>query len=220
MSNIEDRFQKLIKEREETTGTKALITEDNPNFYLEKTLDFSILKEITSDQEIVSFLELKMKEIISLQAKSSLYLGKILSEINEELSKKGSPEGVYVKFLEINNMNKTTALRYRKRWELYNLVSSHSKHIIALLSHREIHELYKNQDILEDFYPGMKLEDAKDILQRNVVASAPTMELGFHSFLDNFSFLDKKYQKKIEKLDESKQKIVFDLLQQINNILE
>ncbi|MGL5099367.1 MAG: hypothetical protein ACRC6B_04910, partial [Fusobacteriaceae bacterium] len=101
--------------------------------------DFSYLEEIECDVQIKKFLREKSLQMINLQGNTVLTLGKICHEVAEELGRKGSPEGIYYKWLEFNGLSKNTALRHRKRYELFTLAEEAKlKEIMVLLTVKEI----------------------------------------------------------------------------------
>lgn len=152
---MEERFSNLLnsrkeKQTEKKQEVKAIV---DYNKY-DKYLDFAGLVEISENKDLQDYLKQKTREIVSIQTEDTIKLGEILFDVEKELSRKGSPEASYLKFLDYNGINPKTALRLRKRYELYTLAPEHSKLIISLLSVREIEELYKNKDLLKELNPG------------------------------------------------------------------
>ncbi len=219
---LEDRFNNLLnvrKEEQEKNKSSNTAIVDYKKY--DKYLDFTGVIEITEDNTLQEFLKNKTREIISIQANDTLKLGEILTEVEKELSKKGSPEASYLKFLNYNGINSKTALRLRKRYELYTLVPGEVKNIIALLSVREIEELYKNKDLLNEINPGIKLLEVKELLKENkaeeVINKNKTEEI---KSIGDFKFLKNSYQDKFENLDLKKQNKVINLLEKLEKIFE
>lgn len=220
---LEARFDNLLNKRKEEIAQKEKNIEKaivDYNKY-EKYLDFTGLIEISENKDLQNYLKQKTKEIIAIQAEDTIKLGEILTDVEKELSKKGSPEASYLKFLEYNGIKSKTALRLRKRYELYTLVPEHSKTIISLLSVREIEELYKNKDLLEEFNPGIKLIEVKELLKENIKEEANNNEkIEEVKVITDFKFLKNSYQDKFENLDPRKQDKVLELLRKIEKIFE
>lgn len=220
-----EQFKALMEQRKkENTSAENSLLAKNTQFSLIQEdflkFDYEAFQEFTEDKDLLEYIKNKTFDLINAQAGGALYIGKNLTEVAEELSKKGSPEGLYTKYLQYNGIKKDTALRLRKRWELYEKAKEeHSKKIVSLLSIPEIEELYRNQNLLDDFSSNMKLEDVKDILQRKVIAASPTQKMDF-SVDHYYSFLEKKYQKKISELEEEKQKLALELLQKLEKLLQ
>ncbi|WP_027131863.1 hypothetical protein [Fusobacterium necrophorum] len=219
-----EQFKALMEQRKkENTSAENSLLAKNTQFSLIQEdflkFDYEAFQEFTEDKDLLEYIKNKTFDLINAQAGGALYIGKNLTEVAEKLSKRGSPEGLYTRYLQYNGIKKDTALRLRKRWELYKKAKEeHSKKIISLLNVQEIEEVYRNQKLLEDF-SNMKLEDVKDVLQRRIVASASTKRIDF-PLEYHYSFLEKKYQKKISNLDEEKQKLALELLQKLEELLQ
>lgn len=219
---IEERFSSLLNSRkeeklEENNKTEAIV--DYKKY--DKYLDFTGVIEISESKDLQDYLKQKTREIISIQAEDTIKLGEILFDVEKELSKKGSPEASYLKFLNYNGINPKTALRLRKRYELYTLAPEHSKLIISLLSVREIEELYKNKDLLEELNPGVKLIEVKELLKENEEEKSKNKEKTEEiRTITDFKFLKNSCQDKFENLSEDNQNKVLDLLKKIEKIFE
>lgn len=220
---IEERFSSLLNSRKEekleenNKIDKAIV--DYKKY--DKYLDFTGVIEISENKDLQDFLKQKMREIICIQADDTIKLGEILFEVEKELSRKGSPEASYLKFLDYNGINSKTALRLRKRYELYTLAPEHSKLIISLLSVREIEELYKNKDLLEELNPGVKLIEVKELLKENEEEKSKNKEKTEEiRTITDFKFLKNSYQDKFENLSEDNQNKVLDLLKKIEKIFK
>lgn len=220
---IEERFTSLLNSRkeeklEENNKTDKAIVDYKK---YDKYLDFTGVIEISENKDLQDFLKQKMREIISIQADDTIKLGEILFEVEKELSRKGSPEANYLKFLDYNGINSKTALRLRKRYELYTLAPDHSKLIISLLSVREIEELYKNKDLLKELNPGVKLIEVKELLKENEAEKIENKEKAKEvRTITDFKFLKNSYQDKFESLSEDKQNKVLGLLEKIEKIFD
>lgn len=218
---LEDRFSNLLNTRKEEQEKNKNSNTSIVNYKkYDKHLDFTGVIEITEDNTLQEFLKNKTREIISIQANDTLKLGEILTEVEKELSKKGSPEASYLKFLNYNGINSKTALRLRKRYELYDLVPGEVKNIIALLSVREIEELYKNKDLLNELNPGIKLLEVKELLKENRIEEETENKIKEVKSINEFNFLNKTYQDKFEDLDLKKQNQVVNLLEKLEKIFK
>ncbi|MDO4689820.1 MAG: hypothetical protein Q4A58_00800 [Fusobacterium sp.] len=219
---MEERFSNLLNSRKEKQSEKKqeIKAVVNYNKY-DKYLDFAGLVEISESKDLQDYLKQKTREIISIQAEDTIKLGEILFDVEKELSKKGSPEASYLKFLGYNGINPKTALRLRKRYELYTLAPEHSKLIISLLSVREIEELYKNKDLLKELNPGVKLIEVKELLKENEAEKIENKEKAEEvRIITDFKFLKNSYQDKFESLPEDKKDKVLGLLKKIEKIFE
>ena len=163
--NPVNRLDDLLKERKEKQETQDKIIK-SPKYEL--ILNFNPFHELSIDNYLQNYLIDKSKELINLQVNDAIKMGKILEEVSQELGKKGSPEGVYGNFLRYNGINSKTALRLRKRYILFFEAPEHAKIIVSLLTVREIEELDRKRELLDKFYPGITLEEAKKFFKGEV----------------------------------------------------
>ena len=219
--NPTNRLDNLLKERKEVQETQNEIVK-NPKY--EVVLNFNPFHELSIDNYLQNYLIDKSKELINLQVNDAIKMGKILEEVSQELGKKGSPEGVYGNFLRYNGINSKTALRLRKRYILFFEAPEHAKLIVSLLTVREIEELDKKRELLDKFYPGITLEEAKKIFKGEVKEIENKKEkneekeitdIGIYSFLqtslqDDLTSLPEKKQKQAAKLLEKLEKLVYE----------
>ena len=218
--NSVNRLDDLLKERKEKQETQDKIIK-SPKYEL--ILNFNPFHELSIDNYLQNYLIDKSKELINLQVNDAIKMGKILEEVSQELGKKGSPEGVYGNFLRYNGINSKTALRLRKRYILFFEAPEHAKVIVSLLTVREIEELDKKRELLDKFYPGITLEEAKKLFKGEVKEIENKKEkedekgkeitdIGIYSFLqntlqDDLTSLPEKKQRKAAKLLE---KLVYE----------
>lgn len=141
MMNLSDRLKKEIKAPPKNEITN--ISEE----HLKDIIDFSLIKEISPTEEIENFLKEQTIKMFSIQAKSVILLGEIFTNVYEKLGGQGSENGVYEKWLDINNFSKATAWRYRQRYFVYSKVNESKKHIISTIPQNLISEIYKNEDL-------------------------------------------------------------------------
>lgn len=220
--NPTNRLDNLLKERKESQEVQNEIIK-NPKY--EVVLNFDPFQELSMDNYLKNYLIDKSKELINLQINDAIKMGKILEEVSQELGKKGSPEGVYGNFLRYNGINSKTALRLRKRYILFFEAPEHAKVIVSLLTVREIEELDRKRELLDKFYPGITLEEAKKLFKGEVKEVENKKEeeengkeitdIGIYSFLqtslqDDLSSLPEKKQKQVAKLLEKLEKLVYE----------
>ena len=221
--NPTNRLDNLLKERKESQEVQNEIIK-NPKY--EIILNFSSFQELSVDNYLKNYLIDKSKELINLQVNDAIKIGKILEEVSQELGKKGSPEGIYGNFLKYNGINSKTALRLRKRYTLFSEAPEHAKIIVSLLTVREIEELDKKRELLDKFYTGITLEEAKTFFKREIKEIENKKEkdeengkeitdIGIYSFLqtslqDDLISLPEKKQKQVAKLLEKLEKLVYE----------
>ena len=221
--NPTNRLDNLLKERKEVQETQNEIVK-NPKY--EVVLNFNPFHELSIDNYLKNYLIDKSKELINLQVNNAIKIGKILEEVSQELGKKGSPEGIYGDFLKYNGINSKTALRLRKRYSLFFEAPEHAKLIVSLLTVREIEELDKKRELLDKFYPGITLEEAKKFFKgevkevenrkgKDVEKEREITDIGIYSFLqtslqDDLTSLPEKKQKQVAKLLEKLEKLVYE----------
>ena len=221
--NPTNRLDNLLKERKEKQETQDKIIK-SPKYEL--ILNFNPFHELSIDNYLQNYLIDKSKELINLQVNDAIKMGKILEEVSQELGKKGSPEGVYGNFLRYNGINSKTALRLRKRYILFFEAPEHAKIIVSLLTVREIEELDRKRELLDKFYPGITLEEAKKFFKGEVKEIENKKEkdeeqkkeitdIGIYSFLqstfqDDLTSLTEKKQKQAAKLLEKLEKLVYE----------
>lgn len=221
--NPTNRLDNLLKERKETQEVQNEIIK-NPKY--EIVLNFSPFQELSVDNYLKNYLIDKSKELINLQVNDAIKIGKILEEVSQELGKKGSSEGVYGNFLRYNGINSKTALRLRKRYTLFFEAPEYAKIIVSLLTVREIEKLDRKRELLDKFYPGITLEEAKKLFKEEVKEIENKKEkeeekgkeitdIGIYSFLqstfqDDLTSLPEKKQKQAAKLLEKLEKLVYE----------
>ena len=99
------------------------------------------------DKKINEFLINKTLELHSIQANASVELGRVFHDAHKELSGNNQYDGLYTKWLDKIGFNKMTALRHRKRYELFCWSHSvTSKKFVATLPVRTIEKLYSHNE--------------------------------------------------------------------------
>lgn len=226
-------LKKIAEERkvENTNAGTVIVQQENRALCKKEEIRDTILIEdnlftdFTKDKEVIDYLKDKTVELLYMQTNAILDIGKNLNEVADELGKKGSPEGLYNKYLEINGYNKNTALRYRKRYELYNRANKdHTKNIIALLPVKHLEKLYKEDKLIENIEENdlVTLEEVKELLDDSPKIERKEKEkIEYKQELIEFNFdsLD-KLKDKYKVLEEEKRKKINKLLIQIEKIIE
>ena len=198
---------------------------DNKNEIVQKSvLDINNYQYInfTDDPEIDDFLNDKSFKILDLAAGTSIFLGSIFIEVQEYLADKGNSDTTYIKWLESNGFNRMTALRYKKRAEIYNsLKSSKAKYFIGITSQKIIDEIFKYEDREKILYYLEEINNYDEI--ENFLKKDVVLEIEDKIEKENIEIkerIKKLPLKNIEKLDTEKQKQIDNLLQQIEELLK
>ena len=164
----------------------------------------------------------KSFKILDLAAGTSIFLGSIFIEVQEYLADKGNSDTTYIKWLESNGFNRMTALRYKKRAEIYNsLKSSKAKYFIGITSQKIIDEIFKYEDREEILYYLEEINNYDEI--ENFLKKDVVLEIEDKIEKENIEIkerIKKLSLKNIEKLDTEKQKQIDNLLQQIEELLK
>lgn len=176
--------------------------------------------EFCNNEDINYFLQEKTVQVYQLQANSSLELGKIFSEAFKKLAGNNHYNGLYEKWLLKIGFNKMTALRHRKRYELYIQVKNeHSKKLISILPIRILMDLINNDDkenILDliEANPEFKTKDIK-----NLIVEKKSNFVKEKNVVNNIFFKEVEILKKIDikKLDSNK---VIQLKNELEKMLE
>lgn len=177
-----------------------------------KSETLEIIKNIVKidfcdSKEENEFLEIKTKEILNLQANASIQLGKIFKEVSEKIQE----DMTYCQWLELVGFNRMTALRHRRRFELFESANTDiAKEIVGSLTFREIEKIYKNlEENLTYLNVSNGVLDFKNFLkEENLIKSEESRkELGvninfeiFNNIKEKIKYVDDKRKEEIEKL--------------------
>ena len=127
----------------------------------------------TNDPEVDDFLNDNSFKILNLAAGTNILLGTIFIEVQDYLSNLENADATYIKWLESNGFNRMTALRYKRRAEIYNsLISSKAKYFIGITSQRIIDEISKaeNKEEIINYLEEMKeFNNIEDFLKKDIV---------------------------------------------------
>lgn len=216
--NITNRLKEQLQEKgkkEENIVVDKVITEDE----IKDVLDLEVINSVSEDKNLVNFLKENSIKLFNIQAKSVILIGEVLTDVFERLSKQGSSEGIYEKWLKLNNFNKQTALRYRKRYFVFNEVKEESKNIVLTLSQSMIDKIYENKEFIELLNNGTsKRELINNLNAKNIELKEENRDLIDFSF-KNYINLFSDFDKKIETLKEKEKIELQKYLEKINKIL-
>lgn len=231
MSTVEDRFQAMLakrKKEKKEENSEVVVKNKNSIAIIDVfEVDSSIFGDLTDDRELVEFLEKKSVEMLSIQSKNMILLGKNLTEVFNELGRKGSPEGLYVKYIEFNGYKKDTALRLRKRYELFEASKNERiKQIISILPVRAIEQFYKEKEdifaILDEENNDVDYKRVLDIIKSRKTQNLEyrnTEEINYDFEIGQLDDLYKKINNKFDELDKKKKEKIAKLLLEIEKIL-
>ena len=193
--------------RRATEGANKEISEKENKI---KTIE--IIKNIakidfSKSEEENEFLEVKTKEILNLQANASIQLGRIFKEVSEKIQE----DMTYCQWLDLIGFNRMTALRHKRRFELFeNTNNDIAKEIVGSLTFREIEQIYKNlQENLIYLNTSNSIIEFKSILkEKNLIEKKEVKKeietnINFEIFNDikeKILNVDKKKKEEIEKL--------------------
>ncbi len=147
---MSNKLEEALKPRKKNEMIKVEDMEFNSQIY-------------TEESEIGEYLKEKTIELYTIQAKGSLALGKVFSEVYDKLISK---KGLYEAWIIENNFNKRTALRHRKRYSLYKIATTErARSIVAVLPVNVIELVDKIEDekLLSDYLELAK--DKKDFIE-------------------------------------------------------
>lgn len=174
----------------------------------------------TENSEVDDFLNDQSFKILNLSAGANIFLGSIFIEVQDYLSSLENSDATYVKWLESNGFNRMTALRYKKRAEIYNsLNSSKAKYFIGITSQKIIDEISKFENRDEIIEALEKMEDFNEIeafLKKDIIEIEEKVE---KENIEIKQRIKKLPLKNIEKLDNEKQDKINNLVSQIEQIL-
>lgn len=184
-----------------------------------------LYSDFTDDKELVDYLNEKTLALLKINGAGNIMIGKELTEVYEKLSKKGSSDGMYVRFLEVSGYKKDTALRYRKRYELYKKAKNNStKQIISVMTVKLIEELYKEQELLEKIdVEGIDYKTALDIINKineTILIDKKDKKEEFIFEIEELPFLQTQIKEKYDNLNQKEKEKLNKLLLEIKSLLE
>lgn len=216
--NITNRLKEQLQEKgkkEEIEIIDNTIKEEE----LKDILDLDGINSISEDQELVEFLKESTIKLFNIQAKSVVLIGEVLTSVFEKLSKQGSQDGVYEKWLKLNNFNKQTALRYRKRYFVYNQANTENKNIVLTLPQNVIDVMYESEEHIKLLNNGISKKELINNINNLKVEDkreySNFIEFDFKGYKNLFFEFDKK----IENLKEKEKMELQKHLKKIEEIL-
>lgn len=175
----------------------------------------------TENSEVDDFLNDQSFKILNLPAGANIFLGSIFIEVQDYLSSLENSDATYVKWLESNGFNRMTALRYKKRAEIYNsLNSSKAKYFIGITSQKIIDEIskFENRDeIIETLEKMENFDEIEAFLKKDIIEIEE--KVVEKENIEIKQRIKKLPLKNIEKLDNEKQDKINNLVSQIEEIL-
>lgn len=195
---------------------------------IEDIININLFKELTTDEKIIDLLLKSSIEIFKVQAKNVIELGKIFKNVFDELGGEGSKYiGFYEKWLIANNISKSTALRYRKRYELYSSVTLDKKNLILLLPQKYIDLIYLEENksrIIELINKGANKKEIVELIDNQEIIipiSEKTKEvIKEFNYVPKFIKFSSEVDNKIKELDEKKKRDLQKYLKKIEELLK
>lgn len=220
MSKVRLEIKNMIQNSIDKTTIKK---EEEYNYKIDSIVNLDLIRDLTDDKEITDMLISKTTSLINLQIKNAISLGEIFTSVFNRLSKSGSKyDGLYEKWLQLNGVNKKTALRYRKRYELYSLVNN--KESIAIMPQKYIDVLYSEEDKTEYINvinSGATYEEIVNLLKDKTIVSEKIEYINIIDFdFKNYNTLFIDIDKKVESLKDKEKKELQKYLIKIQEILE
>ncbi|MEE1475419.1 hypothetical protein [Fusobacterium sp.] len=234
MAKVNNRTQELFKAklaaRKKETEEKTVVENQEksltlPNNNMEKIFQIptDLYNDLTDDKNLIEFLNKKTLELLTINGAGNIIIGKELTEVFEKLAGQGK-DGLYTRFLLVSGYKQDTALRYRKRYELYKKASNNSaKHIISIMPVKTVEKLYKEQELLEKIdVEGIEYQAAVDIINKKVepllIEESPKEELVFE--MEELTFLQTQIKEKYDNLNQKEKNKLNKLLCEIKSLLE
>lgn len=200
---------KKRKEQEKTTEvsvSRVFTLKELPEILKNK---FSIFEEETEEE--ISFLEKETINLLNLQLSDTLELGKIIHSVYEKFASQGSKSGAYTKWLKLANINNKTAIRYRKKFLVFEQLEEKNK--ILLLNNKILDNLGA-EEITKDL-------NSKGEITFSISSSQETFEENSfisEKYLNLFSSLEKKINS--SKIPENIKNKVTEKMEEILELLK
>lgn len=219
MSKVRLEIKNMLQNSIDKTNLKK---EEEHSYNIDSIVNLDLIRNLTDDEEIIDMLISKTTSLINLQIKNAISLGEIFTSVFDRLSKSGSKyDGLYEKWLQLNGVNKKTALRYRKRYELYSLVNN--KESIAIMPQKYIDLLYSEEDKTEYINiinNGATYEEIVSLLKDKTIISEKIEYINVVDFdFKNYNTLFIDIDKKAESLKDKEKKELQKYLMKIQEIL-
>lgn len=222
---LKNRFNQIAEK--EANKKKELLNQTALIDYKEEDIPLlNIINEISDDVKIQELLRKSSIKFLNTISNSTLELGKLFEEVAGELKKQGSPDGIYIKWLESINMNRMTALRYRRRYRLFQEMKDvNGQKTVSLLSSRVIDLIFKEnveETAIELLNDGATEKDIKALLENKVVTLPTQIEtkLEIVEITEKVNFIYNEFNKKVNELSEEEKIQVNNLLSKIEKIFK
>ena len=209
---ISNKLKDRLKERKKENSISLINEQD---------IDTSFLLNISQDKEILDILKNETINLINVQIKSSIELGKIFTTVFNKLANARSSEGIYEKWITYNGFNKRTALRHRKRYELYSLVNDDKKNFVSLLPIKFIEQIFNNDKniYISLINEGITKEELNTLLHPLEISSNSLKEESPIDYdINIFKFLDEKLNQLNNKDKIKVEKLMSEIYKIINKI--
>lgn len=212
LSNLKNELKEIKKKNDNEKNQIA----EKPIF----DIDNYTYINFTNDPEVDDFLNDNSFKILNLAAGTNILLGTIFIEVQDYLSNLENADATYIKWLESNGFNRMTALRYKRRAEIYNsLISNKAKYFIGITSQKIIDEIskFENRDeIIEALEKMQDFDEIATFLKKDIIEIEEKIE---KENIEIKQRIKKLPLKNIEKLDNEKQDKINNLVSQIEEIL-
>ena len=212
LSNLKNELKEIKKKNDNEKNQIA----EKPIF----DIDNYTYINFTNDPEVDDFLNDNSFKILNLAAGTNILLGTIFIEVQDYLSNLENADATYIKWLESNGFNRMTALRYKRRAEIYNsLISNKAKYFIGITSQKIIDEIskFENRDeIIEALEKMQDFDEIATFLKKDIIEIEEKIE---KENIEIKQRIKKLPVKNIEKLDNEKQDKINNLVSQIEEIL-
>lgn len=184
----------------------------------------NLYNDLTEDRELIEFLNKKTLDLLKINGAGNIIIGKELTEVFEKLAGQGKAEGLYTKFLTVSGYKQDTALRYRKRYELYRKANNNAtKQVISVMTVKMIEVLYKEQELLEkidkeEIDYKTAIEIINKVTEPLLITENKKEEFTFE--MNELSFLQEQIKEKYENLNQKEKDKLNKLLFEIKTLLE
>ncbi|MDD7411473.1 hypothetical protein [Fusobacterium gastrosuis] len=209
--NFEEQLKKKMEEMQKTRNV-ALVKEDD--FKIKQLPEeikkkFLIFEEETEEE--IAFLEKETLSLLNLQQTNILELGKIINSVFEKFASQGSKNGTYTKWLKLANINNKTAIRYRKKFLIFQKLEVKEQ---ILLINNKILDLFDVEVISKKLNAG---ESINLITYSEETIKENTFSIS-EKYLNLFSSLEKRMNS--SKIPEEIKSKVVEKMEEILDILK
>lgn len=186
-------------------------------------LDFSNEVFNENEEEINEFLKKKACDLVNINSKAALALGKIFTEIFDTLG--NNKVGTYEKFIKEMGYNVRTVQRYRGRFNLYNKITNpESKALVAILPVKYIEKIMSEEEqflpILENGIEKSELIKELEVKKETVIENrVDEIDINFVPLKNMLFEFSIKAEEKENNLSVKEKIKLKKLLEQIGNIL-